>query len=84
MNEYQLQQYLIAYIRDDYTCQKCGKPATQIAHRINQSKVNIKKYGEKIINNHNNLVSVCSLYCNGSYNIGFRSNRNSIMLPRIK
>jgi hypothetical protein len=55
--------------RDNWTCQICGKPATQLAHGISKSKMNIKKYGDIIINHPFNLTSVCSLACNSKCNI---------------
>ena len=70
MTEYQKVQYKIRYAVDDHVCQGCGKKAIQIAHRISNTKVNLKIYGEKIINHNCNLVPVCGLECNSSFNIG--------------
>jgi 5-methylcytosine-specific restriction endonuclease McrA len=54
--------------RDEWTCQVCGMPVTtetaQLAHRIPQSKVNIKKFGEEIIHHPLNMLTVCCLRCN--------------------
>jgi hypothetical protein len=69
MTDKQRLQYDIRYILDNWQCQNCGKPAMQIAHRIANTKTNRKVFGNKIDNNVN-LVSVCSLECNDSYNIG--------------
>jgi 5-methylcytosine-specific restriction endonuclease McrA len=77
-----MQDKLMAiYDRDNYTCQRCQQPASQIAHRIAKTKSNInmlikfwgvdKKEAEKIIHHELNLVAVCGLKCNDSYNIGF-------------
>ena len=52
--------------RDNWTCQVCGEFATQLAHRIPQSKMNIRKYGKRVIHHPLNLVSVCGLRCNSS------------------
>lgn len=57
------------YKRDHYLC-FCGKRATQIAHIIAKTKVNIKKYGKEIIHHKANLRSVCSLECNAEIMIG--------------
>lgn len=78
----------IALQRDNYICQKCGKPALTVAHRIARTKSNIKhvqrlyyelfkeiitlKYAEEIINHQFNLVTDCNGNCNDSYNIGFK------------
>ena len=69
MTDKQRYQYNIRYTLDNYTCQSCGKPAKQMAHRIANTKTNRKVYGNKIDHNEN-LVSVCCLDCNGTYNIG--------------
>lgn len=52
--------------RDNWTCQVCGAPATQLAHRIPQSRMNIRRYGARVIHHPRNLVSVCGLRCNSS------------------
>ena len=61
-------------IRDKGICQNCGVycwDKGNIAHRIAQSKVNIKVYGNKIIDSHLNKVWTCfSNTCNSSFNIG--------------
>lgn len=61
--------------RDKWTCQVCGKwlreGVPQLAHRIAQTKANIRKYGKEVIHHPLNLVSVCSLRCNSACNIGF-------------
>jgi len=35
-----------------------------MAHRLRQSKANLKKWGEEIIHHPINLVATCSLKCN--------------------
>lgn len=69
MNDKQRYQYNIRYELDKRQCQKCGKAAKQMAHRIANTKTNRKVYGN-IIDHNENLVSVCSLDCNGTFNIG--------------
>lgn len=61
-----------------YRCQVCGLPLTwfgtpQLAHRIAQSKANLKRFGEAVIHHKLNLVPVCSLKCNDACNIGFNA-----------
>jgi hypothetical protein len=70
MTDKQRTQYNIRYTLDEWLCQRCKKPARMQAHRIANTKVNRKVYGSKIIDDNKNLVSVCCLECNDSYNIG--------------
>jgi len=71
--------------RDNWTCQKCGKPSNQAAHRIGKGKVNHKASMRYVMENHPemthlksddiihhllNMVATCSTECNSSYNIG--------------
>ena len=71
MNKKRQAEYEKRYAIDGRICQRCGKPATQIAHRIANTKVNRKYWGE-LIDNCVNLVPVCNLECNASYNIGMK------------
>ncbi len=47
----------------------CGKPSSQLAHRIPQTKRNKKHYGEAVIHHELNLVPVCCLECNDAQSI---------------
>jgi len=72
----------------DYLCSFCGKPVniygtSQLAHGIAKSKVNIKKYGEKVINHELNLFPVCSLYCNSRKNIGMNPEKTKELVLSI-
>ena len=64
-------------------CEDSGKPATQLAHRINQSKKNIKKWGETAIHHPKNLVPVCGLKCNSSVSIGNHTVEQKKLLSEI-
>ena len=56
-----------------YQCRSCGKPAVSLAHRIAQTKSNLKKYGKEIIHHEYNLAAVCERQaCNDAFNIGGR------------
>lgn len=62
-------------IEMNYRCEHChgdvlrfGTP--QMAHKVAKSKMNIKKYGTRAINNKKNLVLVCCGSCNDAQNIG--------------
>jgi len=50
-------------------CEVCdaliGPVNAQIAHRIPQSKMNLKKYGKAVIHHRFNLAVTCGLECNG-------------------
>jgi hypothetical protein len=70
MNRYKLDNYKRRYTIDAYECEHCTMPGTQIAHRIAETKTNLAKYGEKVVNHFFNLVVTCSLYCNSRFNIG--------------
>jgi 5-methylcytosine-specific restriction endonuclease McrA len=69
--------------RDNYTCLACGEPARQIAHGISDSKMNLKKYGDEIVNHPFNLFSVCSLACNSKFNIDNKPNEILAIIERI-
>jgi hypothetical protein len=81
---YKENQYYIRYHVDDWECQKCHKPAKQQGHRISQSKINLKKYGYKIIHHNFNLASCCSLACNDFFNIGNSKIKIEKLLSLIK
>jgi len=56
-------------IAERRVCEVCGKPGTQLAHRIPQTKYNLQYYGGEIIHHEKNLALVCSLECNSQVNI---------------
>lgn len=56
-----------------WRCAWCGgdlSTGLQLAHRIPQTKANLRSYGAEIIHNRRNLGAVCSLACNAALNIG--------------
>ena len=63
-------------IRLQKYCAVCGRPLkiAQWAHRINKSRVNIRKYGKKVIHHRFNLVLVCSLRCNAAVSLSPAAN----------
>jgi len=69
-------------------CAVCGWPLNQgvpqLAHRIANTKANIKKYGDEIINHRLNLVATCSLYCNSRCNIGNNPVKSLALVEEIK
>jgi hypothetical protein len=72
MNRQQIEQYKLRYGIDGELCQAkgCNKRATQIAHRIAQTKVNYGVFGKSIVDHNINMVPVCCLEHNSSFNIG--------------
>ena len=76
------------FMAADWTCKVCGKPlqegTPQLAHRIRQSKQNLKKYGEEIMHHNFNLVATCSLKCNGRVDITFNTLEHNKLIDRIK
>jgi hypothetical protein len=83
MTQKQIEQYEIRYQLDNWICKGCYEKATQIAHRIAQSKVNRKKYGNEIIDHNINLVSSCQ-ECNDSFNIGMNPGKTERLVEFIK
>jgi hypothetical protein len=57
--------------------------ATQIAHRIADTKANRKKYG-RLIDHNFNLVPVSNLEVNSSFNIGMNDIKSLILILLIK
>ena len=56
--------------RDGWKCHYCGKPAPlQLAHRIPQTKRNLKKYGPEVIHHPLNLITTCD-ECNDKALVG--------------
>ena len=67
-------------LKAGYQCRSCGKPAMSLAHRIAQTKSNLKKYGKEIIHHEYNLVAVCERQaCNDYFNVGGNLMRDSIV-----
>lgn len=50
-------------------CEVCGKPATQLGHRLPQTRHNLTIYGEKVIHHTRNMAHVCDLKCNSAVSI---------------
>lgn len=62
------------YNRAHGRCEECGAPIQydtyQMAHKIPQSKMYLKKYGKEVIHHRLNFSATCSLICNGRSSIG--------------
>lgn len=74
--------------RDQGTCQACGVycwSQGNIAHRINQSKVSKKLYGNNIIDHNFNKVWTCfGNGCNDSFNIANKPMKVKRLIELIK
>ncbi len=86
MNQYDKRQEIFA--KAMYLCEVCGrhlsKGQPQLAHRINQSKMNIKKYGKEIIHSPLNLAPTCSLKCNAKVSLYGKTQSISDLVEKIK
>lgn len=72
MNETQIKQREFALSRSGGKCEVCGAPLgihTQGAHRIGNTKINRRKYGNFVIDHPFNIGMVCCLACNSRLDI---------------
>ena len=64
----EMKLYLLA--KQGGRCEKCHQPLAlsdcQLAHRIPQTKYNLKTYGKTVLHHEYNLAAVCSLGCNSA------------------
>jgi hypothetical protein len=78
---------LAIFDKANWTCEVCGKPLAsgqpQLAHRISQSKMNLRKYGEEVIHHTLNLSPVCSLKCNSSVLIDHKTEAREALIDQI-
>lgn len=69
-------------------CEVCQKiipySQAQLAHRIGQTKVNLKKYGKETIHSFHNLALVCSLECNSKVDISMNPMKIEELLKEIR
>ena len=76
------------YIERSGVCAVCGKlvkySECQLAHKIGQTKANLKKYGKEVLHNEKNLELVCGLACNSAVDISFRPNEVLKVLVEIQ
>ena len=75
------------YYKNYGICEVCQKQVpmqeAQIAHRIGQTKVNLKKYGKETIHSFHNLALVCSLECNSKVDITYNPQKVLDVLQKI-
>jgi len=57
---------------------------SQLAHRIPQTKANLKKYGKKIIHNQKNLTLTCCLECDAAVSISNNPGAIKKLIGRIE
>ena len=87
--EYKQKQYQIRYEIDQGICQykDCNTRSNIMAHRIAQSKANIKKYGWEIIQHNFNIAIACLQEFGGhndSFNIGNKPKQCEKLVELIK
>jgi len=74
--------------RDGWRCKVCGRPLyvaphRQLAHKIKQSKYNLKKYGKDVIHHPLNMVSTCCLKCNAKVDLGVKEELIKELVDKI-
>ena len=76
------------YYHSDGQCEVCGKPLVfgrpQLAHRIPDTKIYQKMYGNDILSHELNLALVCSLKCNSSVLIDKKTALRDELVESIK
>ena len=76
------------YYRSSGRCEICEQPmpitTMQLAHRIGQTKANLKKYGKEIIHHELNMKAVCGLRCNARADISFRTEEVKALVEEIR
>ena len=73
--------------RDEYRCTYpgCTERAINLAHGISKSKVNLRMYGEDIVNHPYNLFSVCdNLEHNAYFNISGKEYQKEKLIALIE
>ena len=58
------------YAEQDWKCHVCGKPISQRAHILGDTKLNRKLYTDAVIDSKENWRGVCGLDCNNFVDIG--------------
>lgn len=87
MTEQQRNQRQYALSISGGVCEVCGKPLKdgqpQAAHRIGNTQVNRKKYGDMVIDSPLNVGYTCSLKCNGKLDISQNPHACMALILRI-
>lgn len=86
MTKYHKNQAEKRYLVDGYVCQVCGRKLNNmgdgLAHRMANSKMNLRMYGEKRINHNFNLVPAC-MKCNSKVLIDGKPQRKILLISLI-
>jgi hypothetical protein len=73
------EERLSIYSRDGGICQACGLPVDinsfEVAHKICQSKMNVKRFGRAVIDSPHNKACTHRGACNSSMNCGFKPDK---------
>ena len=73
------EERLSIYSRDGGICQACGLPVDinsfEVAHKICQSKMNVKRFGRSVIDSPHNKACTHRGRCNDAMNCGFKPDK---------
>lgn len=87
MTEAQKEQRQYALAISGGVCEVCGRPLNdgqpQAAHRIGNTQVNRRKYGDMVIDHPYNVGYTCSLECNSRLDISENPSRVMALILRI-
>ncbi len=76
------------YCESGGNCYICGKQISwheaQAAHKLGQTKANLKKYGKELIHHPKNMEIVCSLRCNSKVDISFNPEACKALVKEIE
>lgn len=84
MNHKEQEQIEDLYRSHGYRCFVCGKPVTQRAHIIGNTKANKKRYGAEVIDSSFNWLPVCGISHNALVDIGCNSEISDFIAFAIK
>ena len=81
------EERIYIYNRDMGVCQHCGTEVSmddfQVAHRIAQTKSNVKKWGRSVIDHPLNKAATHGGACNDGMNIGFNPVESAALVETI-
>ena len=87
--QFELDEFKLRMLTEHPYCEQCllmgvVRPATQLAHRIPQTKHNLATYGKAIIHHPLNIACVCGLACNAAVNIEHRPMAKAQLIAEIQ
>jgi len=82
--KFEIDEHKREFLSRNQVCEICGKPATQLAHRIPQTKTMLRLYGPEVIHHDLNLAAVCGLKHNAAVSIKNRPVRIVALVQQIQ